>query len=110
MPLEAALLDQPAGTTPPCWVLEDAAERPLRRRLRRLALGEQVGDARLDLRARPGLEPQAHPGRDQRVDEHIAELDAIRTRVHAHAAADSPGNRRGELEAAAVGLACAVEA
>ena len=41
--LQPALLDQPAGAGPLVRILEDAPERALVRRLRRLALREQLG-------------------------------------------------------------------
>ena len=120
-------------------VLEDAAERPLVRRLRRLALREQLRDLRLDRLGRARLEPEAHPrhdlarprapngGRtararrsasrarpvgidDDRVDQHVAPLAPVRAGVHPHAAARGAGDRGGELEAAEAGGARAMEA
>ena len=63
VPLEPALLDQPPRARLAVRVLEDAAERALVRRLRRLALREQLGCVRLDrlgrLAARAGSAPRA---------------------------------------------------
>ena len=72
VPLEPALLDHPPGAELRRRVLEDAAERALVRRLRRLALREQLGDLRLDLVRRSGREPEANlrddlAGRERRV-------------------------------------------
>ena len=65
--LQPALLDQPPGAELAGRILEDAAERPLVRRLRRLALREQLGDRRLDrlrrARARAGSAPAPRPAR-----------------------------------------------
>src|SRR3954454_1696382 len=138
MTLEAALLDQPAGAAVTRRILEDAPESPLRRRLGRLALGEQLPHALPHLGGGPWLEPQASLGDhlarsgrrvpvrelevvgverpppggvdDDRLDEHRPELDAVGSRVHPDPAADRAGDRRGELEAAQVGVAGAVQA
>ena len=59
--LEAALLDHPArAPSSGARVLEDAAERPLVRRLRRLALRRGARDRRLHRLRRARLEPKPH--------------------------------------------------
>src|SRR5262249_65829 len=55
--LEAARLDQSAGAAVAGRVLEDAAEGPLRRRLRRFARAEKLGHPCLHLGCRPRLQP-----------------------------------------------------
>ena len=120
-------------------VLEDAAERALVRRLRRLPLRLQLGDRRLDLVDRPRRRGAARrarrPGRgrsaecryaspssagvsqpravgvdDERPLEHAGEVAAVGARVHPDAAAGRARDRAGELEAAEPGGAGAVQA
>ncbi len=45
---------------------------------------------------------------DVRALEHVREVASVRARVHPDAAADRPGDRAGELEAAETGCARAV--
>src|SRR5205823_11038767 len=99
-------------------ILEDAPVGSFVRRLRGLSLPLQVGDDRLDLVRRPGLEPelcarddlavaelgvavaQAQLGRrlparavridDERTDEDRRPVASVRAGVHPDAAADSP--------------------
>src|SRR5579884_2977859 len=136
--LEAAHLDRAPRPELGARVLEDAAERPLVRRLRRLPPGEQLGDRRLDRFRTARLEREPHlrdhlarpqtrvpvgevelrgPERarpvgvdDHRVDEHVAPLASVGPGVHADAAAGAPGDRRRELEASQPGSAGPVQA
>src|SRR6266511_3225734 len=57
---QAALLDHPSGSEVRRWVLEHAAEGPLRGRLCRLPLREQLGDVRLDLVRAPRRQGEAN--------------------------------------------------
>ena len=67
--LQPARLEHPARAELVLRVLEDAAERALVRRLRRLAPRDQLGDRRLDLVGRPRLEPVLDLGDDLAVPE-----------------------------------------
>ena len=126
------------GPGPVARVLEDAAERPLVGRLRRLALREQLGDLGLDrlggcgssrkrtwATTSPGASPEwryerssssaaerarAPAADDDRVDEHGAPVAPVGAGVHPHAAAGRARDRRGELEAAEPRVARAMQA
>src|SRR5206468_6908811 len=112
-------------------------ERPLVRRLRRLALREQLGDVRLDLRLGTRMQPEAdlcddlarREARmairelelvrsrrtwaagvdDDGVDHDRAPVAPVRAGVHPDAAARGARNRRRELEAAEAGRTRAME-
>src|SRR6185437_8499542 len=135
--LEAAGLEHPPRRQLVLWILEDAAERPTVRRLRRLPLRVQVAHVRLDLVRRASVQEQlgldddlpvpqvgtsvrqpelvtvepagAVRGRNERTLEDGGEVAAVRAGVHPDAAADRPGNRARELEAAEPGRAGLVE-
>ena len=138
MALEAAELEHPARADLACRILEDAAERPLVRRLRRLPLRDQLRDRRPDVGGRTSLEPildARHDltgrergvtvgeaelvgrqpllpvGRDdERADEDVRPVAAVRTRVHDHASSGGPRDRARELEPAQPCIARPMEA
>src|SRR5256714_4999097 len=62
--LEAAYLEHAAGGELVLRVSEDAAERALVRRLRRLTARLEIGDRRFDLFGRTRLEPELRAGND----------------------------------------------
>src|SRR5438132_4366282 len=128
MALQAAGLEHASGRELVVRILEDAAERALVRRLRRLALPLQVGDDRLDLVGRARHQPEFGRGdylprlksgssvgepelsrrppagsvgaHDEGALEDRRPVAAVRARVHPHAATGRAGNGTGELEPA----------
>src|SRR5258708_7357638 len=135
---QAAGVEHPPRAQLVVRVLEDAAEGPLVRRLRRLALGIQLAHPSLDLLRRPSLESQLRPhddlpvaevrmpvqetelgraqppgafcGGHERTLEDLGEVAAVRARVHPDAAADRAGDGAGELERPEARVARAMEA
>ena len=135
---EATGFEHPAGGQLVVGILEDASERALVRRLRRLSLRLHLPHRGLDLVLRPRLEaelsarddlaglqaraPVLEPelerrspirpvgGDDERTLEDAGDVASICAGIHLHTAADRPRDRAGELEPTQRRGAHAVEA